>query len=96
MDNKNRYSQMEQIVTIVLACSLLLFIIYLISAGSGVIWLKVLSSIFTILSAGLCLAYLYFTAEWLKQRSLWMTAASVALVVCTLFSLILNFPCPAP
>ena len=96
MDNKKRYSQMEQTVTFVLLCSLILFIVYLISAGSGVIWLKVLSAIFTILSAGLCLAYLYFSAEWLKQRSLWMTVGCVALLVCTIFSLILNFPCPAP
>ena len=96
MDNKKRYSQMEKTVTLVLLSSLVLFIVYLFSSGSGIIWLKVLSAIFTILSAGLCLAYLYFSAEWLKQRSLWMTSGSIALIICTLFSLILNFPSPAP
>ena len=93
---KNRYLQMRKIMTYVLSSDLAVFILYLIAAGFGVIWLKVLTSIIAILTSVLCLGYLYLTQEIFKKRSLWMTAAAGAILVCLLYSLVLNFPCPPP
>ena len=95
-NGQNRYKTMSRNMTLVLIADCILFIIYLAAAGVGVVWLKVVSAILTILVAGLCLAFLYLTKELLRQRSLWMTTAAAALVICVLFSLILNFPSPSP
>ena len=93
---KNRYLQMRKIMTYILCGDLTMFIAYLIAAGLGIIWLKVLTCILILLTSSLCLAYLYLTQEIFKKRSLWMTAAAGAILVCLLYSLFLNFPCPAP
>lgn len=97
MQNKqNRYQEMERYMSLALIADFLLFVVFLIAAGNGVIWLKVITAIVTILLSCLCLAFLYITKELLRQRSFWMTVAAGAILVCLLFSLILNFPCPAP
>lgn len=96
MRNQNRYKNMETVMCIAILVDLILFVTYLIAAGAGIVWLKVVSSILTILLAALCLVFLYFTGELLKQRSLWMGTAAAAIVICLLFSLILNFPSPSP
>lgn len=92
----NRYKKMEQYMSLILIVDLILFIFFLIAAGNGIIWLKVILFILTLLVSGLCLAYLYLSQELLKQRSLWMSAAAAAIAICLLFSLILNFPSPSP
>ena len=93
---KNRYSQMSRQMTLYLLADLLVFILFLVVSGYGIIWLKVLTAIITIVGSLLCLAFLYLSKELLKQRSLWMTAAAAAILLCTFFSLILNFPSPTP
>ena len=92
----NRYLQMRKIMTYILAGDLTLFVIYLFAAGFGVLWLKALSAIIIILTSALCLGFLYLTRELFKKRSLWMTVAAGAILICLLYSLLLNFPCPAP
>ena len=92
----NRYTKMERYLTLALIISFILFIIFLIASGFGIIWLKVLVAILAILIPGLCLYVLYLTKELLRQRSLWMSVASAAIIICILFSLILNFPSPKP
>ena len=96
MKRNNRYKQMELKMSCVLLADFFLFIIFLFAAGFGVIWLKVITSIITILASLLCLGFLYLSQELLRRRSLWMTAAAAALLICTLFSLILGYPSPAP
>ncbi len=97
MENgKNRYANMERTMTLILAALLILFIIFLTAAGNGIIWLKVTTGIVAILTGLLSLVYLYLSGELLRQRSLWISTAFAAIVICTLFSLILNFPCPKP
>lgn len=93
---KNRYQEMEHYMTYALLADLVIFILYLIAAGIGIIWLKVITAIIAILLSGLCLAFLYLSQELLRPRSLWMSAAAAAIAVCVLFSLILNFPSPSP
>lgn len=92
----NRYKQMELKMSCVLLANLLLFIIFLFAGGFGVIWLKVITAIFAIIVSILCLGFLYLSQELLRRRSLWMTTAAAAILICTLFSLILGYPSPAP
>lgn len=92
MAKRNRYRQMEQQMTRVLMLDLALFLFYLLFAGLGVTWLKVILSICVVLISAACLAYLYLTQELLRRRSLWMISAAGAIVVCLIFSLILRFP----
>lgn len=96
MDNKTRYKTMELILLIAILVDLALFITFMIAAGNGIIWMKALFAILTIAVSVLCLLFLYKTGELLKQRSLWMTTAAAAILICLLFSLILNFPSPNP
>lgn len=92
----NRYLQFERYMTVVLGIALLIFIIFLIASGTGTLWLKVTTAIMSILLTILCLAYMYLTGELLRRRSLWMSTIAAAILICTLFSLILQFPSPIP
>ena len=94
MARRNRYKEMERYMTIALILNTLLFILYLICAGSGVIWLKVVLVVLTMVFSVLCLCFLYITRELLRQRSLWMSVSAVAIFVCTLISLLVNYPRP--
>ena len=96
MKRNNRYKQMELKMSCVLLADFVLFIIFLFATGFGVIWLKVITSIITIITSLLCLGFLFLSQELLRRRSLWMTAAAAALLLCTVFSLILGYPSPAP
>lgn len=90
----NRYKEMERYMICGIGLDVLFFILYMIVAGAGIVWLKVILTIFTFAISGILLAFLFITKELLRPRSLWMTAAAAAILVCLLFSLILNFPCP--
>jgi len=94
MNKQDRYKQMEKIMTIVLLTALVMFILFLISSGCGIIWLKVMTCIITVLLCGLSIAFLYMTKLLLKPRSFWMTISAAAILVCLFFSLILNYPSP--
>ncbi len=93
-NKNNRYRIMEWYMTYVLVADLGLFLLYLIFAGFGVIWLKAITAVLAILISLGCLGFLYLTQELLRKRSLWMTTAAAAILLCTLMSLILNFPRP--
>lgn len=95
MANQSRYKETEQYLTIFLIASAVDFILFLIFAGTGIIWLKAITAIFAILLPVLCLAFLYLTKELLKQRSLWLTTGFFGIFLCTVVSLIANFPSPA-
>ncbi len=90
----NRYRKMEQYMTCAIVADAVLFVLYLIFAGRGIVWAKVLFAIIAIIVAALILVYLYMTREMFRRRSLWMSTAAAAVVICTLFSLILNYPRP--
>ncbi len=90
--NQNRYKQMERYITYGLIANTLLFILYLVFAGLGIIWLKVILTIACFLISGYILYCLYISKELLRQRSLWMSVAAASIIVCIFFSLILNFP----
>ena len=92
MAKQNSYQQFERQLTIALIGCAVVFLLYLIVAALGVIWLKVITAIITILVPCLCLVFLYMTNELLKQRSLWLTTGFLGIFLCTLVSLIANFP----
>ena len=73
----------------------MLFLLYLLMAGLGVVWLKWVLAVVAILLAGAGLAVLYLTGELRRQRSLYLSAGFAAVVVCIFISLILNYPSPA-
>lgn len=94
MSKQDRYKQIEKFMTVLLAATLVFFIVFLIASGCGVIWLKVVTCIVTVLPCGLSLAVLYLTKLLWKPRSLWMTCAACAILICLLVSMICNFPSP--
>lgn len=93
-DNQSSYRFFEQFMTIMLFVGLAFFLLYLFMAGFGLVVLKIIFAIVTILLSGVCLFTLYTSKELLKQRSLWLTAAFCSLILCTLVSLLCNYPAP--
>ena len=94
MARRNRYRQMEFMMTRILLADAAIFVLYLLFATFNVVALKWIMAIIAILSSGLCLGFLYMTGELLKKRSLWMSTGFAAVALCTLVSLILSFPGP--
>lgn len=93
-ENQSGYRFFEQFMTIMVFIGLAFFVLYLVFSGTGVLALKIIFAILTILLSGVCLFTLYSSKELLKPRSLWLTAAFCSLIVCTLVSLLCNFPAP--
>ena len=94
MARRNRYRQMEFTMTRILLADAAVFVLYLLFAAFNVVALKWIMAIIAIIGSGLCLGFLYMTGELMKKRSLWMSTGFAAVVLCTLVSLILNFPGP--
>lgn len=94
MTKRSRYQDLERLLTGLLIASAVDFILFLIFAGTGVIWLEIITAIFAILMPVLCLGLLYMSQELLKQRSLWLTMGFFGIFLCTVVSLIANFPSP--
>ena len=95
-ERKISYKQLEFYLTIAVIANAALFFIYMICAGTGVIWAKVLLAILCLLLSVGTLAVLYLKKELLRPRSLWMTLAAGAVLLLLPFSLVLNFPSPRP
>lgn len=95
MAKRNRYREMESIMTKILLGDALVFILYLLFAGFGWSVVKVIVAIIAIVSSLLSLVWLYLTGEFARRRSLWMVTGFVAIFACLLVSLILGYPCPA-
>ena len=91
---RNRYREMEQFMTKILLGDAAVFLLYLLFAGLGIGFLKVLTAIIAIAASGLSLAFLYLNGEIKKRRSRWMVMGYAAIVVCLLVSLVLNYPSP--
>lgn len=95
MAKRNRFSELESKMTRILLVNTAVFVLFLIFSAFGIIPMKVISAIVSILVSFLCLSYLYMSGEMRKRRSLWMLTASAGLFLCTVVSLICNFPSPA-
>ena len=95
MAKRNRYREMENLMTKIILGDALIFLLYLISAGLGWTVLKVITAIIAIFGSVLCLGWLYLTKEFGRRRSLWMVTGFIAIAVCVIVSLILNYPTPS-
>ena len=94
MAKRNRFRELEDKMARILLVNTAVFVLYLIFAGLGVIAMKAITAIVVIIVSGLCLGYLYMCGEIRKRRSLWMLTAAAGQLLCTLVSLICNFPSP--
>ena len=94
MAKRNRYRELESKVTIGIAADVAVFVLYLLVAGAGIVALKVIAAIVAILGSLLALGFLFMSGELLKKRSLWMTVAFASVLLCTIVSLVCNFPAP--
>ena len=94
MAKRNRYRELEKKVTLMIAADAAVFVLYLLVAGAGVVALKVITSIVAIIGSLLGLGFLFMAGELLKKRSLWMSVAFASVLLCTIVSLICNFPGP--
>jgi hypothetical protein len=88
----NRYRQFDLLMTRVVLGAVFVFLLYLLSAATGIGWLKGLTAIVAIVGSGLMIGYLYLTQEWLKKRSLWMTLSFASIILLTIMSLICKVP----
>ena len=93
-NNQNRYKLFERLLTIILCVDTVAFIVYLISASIGILWLKVITAVICFALSAYILWVLYAAKEITKQRSLWITTGSAAIALCLLVSLITNYPYP--
>lgn len=93
-DNQSNYRFFEQFMTIMLFVDLVFFLLYLVMAGLGIVVMKVVFAILAIVLSGVCLFMLYTSKELMKPRSLWLSAAFCSIILCTLVSLLCNYPAP--
>ena len=96
MAKRNRYREMESLMTKIILGDALVFVLYLLCAGFGWSVLKVITAIIAIFGSLLCVGWLYLTGEFSRRRSLWMVTAFICIIICVAVSLLLNYPCPAP
>ena len=94
MAKRSRYKQLEEMMTRILIADVVVFALFALFAGLGVVAMKVICAIVTIIVSGLCLAFLYMNGELRKRRSLWMVVGYAGILVCLLVSLICNYPSP--
>ena len=96
MAKRNRYREMESLMTKVIVGDALVFVLYLLFAGLGLTVVKVAAAIIAILGSLLGLGWLVITGEFSRRRSLWMVTGFIAIVLCVLVSLLLGYTGPAP
>ena len=94
MSSRKRYKELEQMMTRILVADVAMFALFVLFAGLGVVAMKVICAIVTIIVSAMCLAFLYMTGELQKRRSLWMVVGFISVLACLLVSLICNYPSP--
>ncbi len=94
MGKRNRYREMESLMTKIILGDVLVFVLYLICAGLGWAVLKVITAIIAMFGSLLCAGWLYLTGEFPRRRSLWMVTIFICIIICIVFSLVLGFPAP--
>ena len=95
MAKRNRYREMESLMTKIILADLFVFVLYLIFAAKDLGVLKAITSIIAIAASGLSLGWLYITGEFPRRRSLWLITGFAGIILCILFSLLLGYPGPS-
>lgn len=94
MARRNRYRELESLMTKILIGDAVIFCLFMIFAGRGMAALKIVTAILSALISVLSLAWLFLTREFFRRRSLWMVTACISILVCLILSLLLHYPCP--
>ena len=95
MAKRNRYREMESLMTKVIIADAFVFVLYLIFAANDLTALKVTASIISIAASVLSLVWLFITGEFPRRRSLWMVTGFIGIALCVIVSLLLGFPGPS-
>ena len=67
---QNHYKELERYLTFSLIIDAIIFVMYLIVAGLGIIWLKVITAFLALALSALIEYYLYVNNELMRQRSM--------------------------
>lgn len=94
MARRNRYREMESLMTKVLLGDVLVFVLFLIFSAKAWTVARVIAAIISILASLLSVSWLAITGEVFRRRSLWLVTGFGAIFVCLLVSLLLKYPCP--
>ncbi len=92
----SRFRFFEKNMTIAVGIDAAAFVLFLLGAGFGITWLKIIAVIGIVAVSVLGLVSLYLTGELFRLRSRWIAASFCALLLCMLVSLLLHYPAPAP
>lgn len=91
---RNSFRVLERGLTLVIFIDLVLFALTLASGGVGIGWLKIIVGILTMIISALGCTFLVLINEHKRRRSWWMLSAFGSILLCTLVSLITNYPAP--
>ncbi len=94
MAKRNRYRELESLMTKVILGDAAFFVLYLIFASNGLDVLKYLVGIIAMVASVLALVWLYLTGEFPRRRSLWLVTGFIGIAACLLVSMVLGYPCP--
>lgn len=94
MARRNRYRELESLMTKIFAGDAAAFLLYIIFAGRGWTAVKVIAAAVVLLVSVFSLIWLFIVKEMFRRRSLWMVTGFGAILICLLVSLILKYPCP--
>lgn len=94
MGKKNRYRELERMMSRILIADALVFVLFLVFSSQGWTVVRVISAIVATLASLLSLAWLFITGELVRRRSFWMVTGFGCIFLCLVVSLILKYPCP--
>ena len=89
---KRSFKQLEQQLTIAVIVNAAIYLLYLLFAGFGITWLKVILALAGISLGILGCAFLVLIGEHKRRRSLWILCAFGSIAACILVSLLTRFP----
>ena len=92
--HRNKFRELERSLTMVIFADLVLFALTLAAGGVGIGWLKIVVGILTVLISGLGCTFLVLINEHKRRRSWWKLSAVGSMLLCTLVSLLTNYPAP--
>ena len=95
MAKRNRYRELESLMTKIIIADTFIFVLYLIFAAKDLVALKVTCAIIAMVASLLSTGWLYLTGEFKRRRSLWLITGFIGIALCLLVSLLLGFPGPS-
>ncbi len=95
MAKRNRYRELESLMTKIILADAFVFVLYLIFAAKDLLALKVTCAIIAIAASLLSTGWLYLTGEFSRRRSLWLITGFIGIALCVIVSLLLGYPGPS-